>query len=68
MNKANRAITVRLTDTELQVLKDYCAQEGRTQSDVLREFVRSLKKRPRLVSSLEPVRKERLQGLEVLED
>jgi protein-arginine kinase activator protein McsA len=32
---------------ELEILKHYCQQEEREQSDVLREFIRSLKKKIR---------------------
>jgi predicted DNA-binding protein len=38
-------LAIRLPEQELEVLKAYCEQEGRTQSEVLREYIRSLKKK-----------------------
>lgn len=38
-------LDVRLPDSELEILKAYCEQENRTQTDVVREFIRSLKKK-----------------------
>jgi hypothetical protein len=38
----DKRIQVRLNSTEYQVLKDYCQFVHRSQSDVLRELVRSL--------------------------
>jgi len=35
-------ITFQVPDAEAKLLKEYCKQVSRTQSDVLREFVRSL--------------------------
>ncbi|UXE63018.1 MAG: CopG family transcriptional regulator [Woronichinia naegeliana WA131] len=29
----------------MEILRQYCEQEGRTQSDVLREYIRSLKRK-----------------------
>lgn len=40
-----KAITFRLPDQELEILQTYCEQEGRNQTDVLREHIRSLKKK-----------------------
>ncbi|HEY9821491.1 MAG TPA: ribbon-helix-helix protein, CopG family [Candidatus Sericytochromatia bacterium] len=40
-----KAITFRLPEQELEILQTYCEQEGRNQTDVLREYIRSLKKR-----------------------
>ncbi|HEY9693932.1 MAG TPA: ribbon-helix-helix protein, CopG family [Oculatellaceae cyanobacterium] len=40
-------IDIRLPEQELEILKAYCSQEGRTQTDVLREYIRSLKKKIR---------------------
>ena len=39
-----KAITFRLPEQELEILQAYCNQEGRNQTDVLREYIRSLKK------------------------
>jgi predicted DNA-binding protein len=36
-------LSLRLEESELEILRTYVKQTGRTQSDVLREFVRSLK-------------------------
>jgi predicted DNA-binding protein len=40
-----KAITFRLPDQELEILQAYCQQEGRNQTDVLREYIRTLKKK-----------------------
>lgn len=39
-------INFRVSDDEMQLLKAYCEQEQRSQSDVLRGLVRSLKRFP----------------------
>ncbi|MGI2909718.1 CopG family transcriptional regulator [Tolypothrix sp. VBCCA 56010] len=41
MGKYN--LNVRITEQERQILDQYCALGERTQSDVIREFIRSLK-------------------------
>jgi len=41
MSKKN--LTVRIEETEKAILAQFCEKVGRTQSDVVREFVRSLK-------------------------
>ncbi|MGL5804904.1 MAG: ribbon-helix-helix protein, CopG family [Xenococcaceae cyanobacterium] len=38
-------IDIRLPEQELEILKAYCEQEDRTQTEVIREFIRSLKKK-----------------------
>ncbi len=38
-------IDIRLPKQELEVLKIYCQQEDRTQTEVIREFIRSLRKK-----------------------
>ncbi|NDJ24518.1 ribbon-helix-helix protein, CopG family [Nostoc sp. B(2019)] len=38
-------IDIRLPEQELEILKTYCEQENRTQTEVVREFIRSLKKK-----------------------
>lgn len=43
------SITIRLPDEEIELLKEYCEQTGRTQSDVLRGLIRGLEKRIRTV-------------------
>ncbi len=36
-------INLRLTEQEKEILDRYCEQEGRQQSELIREFVRGLK-------------------------
>ncbi|MGB3239978.1 MAG: ribbon-helix-helix protein, CopG family [Geitlerinemataceae cyanobacterium] len=36
---------VRLPEKELAILEAYCQQEGRTKTDVVRELIRSLKRK-----------------------
>jgi predicted DNA-binding protein len=38
-------IDIRLPKGEKQILDDYCEAAGRTRTDVLREFIRSLKRK-----------------------
>ncbi|GET44353.1 ribbon-helix-helix protein, CopG family [Microseira wollei] len=38
-------LDIRLPDSELEILKAYCEQEGRTQTEVIREFIRNLKRK-----------------------
>ena len=40
-----KMLTIRATETELSILARFADQSGRTQSDVLREFLRSLEKK-----------------------
>jgi predicted DNA-binding protein len=40
-----KTFNIRLPESELEILKAYCEQENRTQTDVIREFIRSLKKK-----------------------
>lgn len=40
-----KGLFIRLSDEELEILRQYCVQVERTQSDVIREFVRRLKKK-----------------------
>lgn len=39
-----KPLTIRLPEEELKLLKNYCSQKSRTQTDVLREFIRNLNK------------------------
>jgi len=39
-----RAVTIRLPDDEYATLNAYAAQTGRTQTEILREYIRSLPK------------------------
>ena len=43
--KKNAYFNMRLPQEELEVLKEYCDKRKRTQSDVVREFIRSLEKK-----------------------
>ncbi|MBD2388803.1 ribbon-helix-helix protein, CopG family [Cylindrospermum sp. FACHB-282] len=45
MPKPEIFITFRVTEEEKDLLKQYCEQEGRTQTDILREMIRRLKRR-----------------------
>ncbi|WP_414755878.1 ribbon-helix-helix protein, CopG family [Anabaena sp. CCY 9910] len=38
-------IDIRLPEQELEILKTYCQEQNRTQTEVIREFIRSLKKK-----------------------
>lgn len=43
MSKNVKVLTIRLPETEMLRLEDYCANTGRTKTDVIREQIRSLK-------------------------
>jgi len=43
MGKYN--LNVRITEEEREIINEYCEQEERSQSDVVREFIRSLKRK-----------------------
>lgn len=45
MPKPEIFITFRVTQTEKDLLRTYCEQEGRNQTDVLRELIRTLKRK-----------------------
>ena len=45
MAKGRNFITFEATDEEKEILKEYCQQEGRTQTDVLRSYIRTLKRK-----------------------
>lgn len=47
MAKGRNFITFEATDEEKETLKAYCEQEGRTQTDILRSYIRSLKRKIR---------------------
>jgi predicted DNA-binding protein len=40
--KDERKVTIRIPQTELDILEAYCEQTSRTKSDVLRELIRKL--------------------------
>ena len=45
MSKPEIFVTFRLTQAEKDLLKQYCEQASRNQTDVLRELVRTLSRR-----------------------
>ena len=45
MSKPEVFITFRVTQDEKNLLKTYCEQEARNQTEILRELIRSLKRR-----------------------
>jgi hypothetical protein len=46
MSNGKRLMNFRLTEEEAGILAAYCERTGRTQTDVLRELVRELDRRP----------------------
>ncbi|GET38236.1 ribbon-helix-helix protein, CopG family [Microseira wollei] len=40
-----KTFNIRLPESDLETLKAYCEQENRTQTDVIREFIRNLKRK-----------------------
>ncbi len=38
-----KPLTIRIPEGELAILKTYCEQESRTQTDIFRDYIRSLK-------------------------
>jgi predicted DNA-binding protein len=42
---AKTILNIRLEDSEMDLLKQYCQQAGRTQTDVVRELIRGLKRK-----------------------
>ncbi|MGC9503764.1 ribbon-helix-helix protein, CopG family [Baaleninema sp.] len=42
MTMAKTILNVRVEESEMELLKHYCQQSGRTQTDVVRELIRSL--------------------------
>jgi predicted DNA-binding protein len=45
MSRPSESLTIRLTEEEKEILKNYCNQTARQQSEVIREFIRSLAKK-----------------------
>lgn len=45
MSKPELFITFRVTQNEKDLLKQYCEQEARNQTDVLRELIRGLRRK-----------------------
>jgi hypothetical protein len=42
---SKKMLTIRATESELEILASYARRHGRTQSDVVREFLRSLERK-----------------------
>jgi uncharacterized protein (DUF1778 family) len=47
MIKQDKRIDLRVTQAELELLDEYCQLVGKNRTDVLREFIHSLKKKIR---------------------
>ncbi|WP_414585034.1 ribbon-helix-helix protein, CopG family [Scytonema sp. PCC 10023] len=47
MVKQDKRIDLRVTEAEIELLDEYCELVGKNRTDVLREFIRSLKKKMR---------------------
>ena len=45
MKEKMKPLTIRLPESELDALKAFCEQESRTQTDVIREYIRILKRK-----------------------
>ncbi len=43
---AKVVLTVRVEEAEMETLKKFCKQDGRTQTDVVRELLRTIKLKP----------------------
>lgn len=41
-----REITIRVTEQEFELLESHCEATGRTKTELLREFIRSLRELP----------------------
>jgi len=41
----SKSITIRVPDDELEILKQYASQTNRTQTEIVRAYIRSLKGR-----------------------
>jgi hypothetical protein len=44
-NAGEKPLTVKVTVQEMENLKHYCELEGRTQTDVIRAYLRSLRRK-----------------------
>jgi hypothetical protein len=42
---AKTTFNIRIEEAEMALLEAYCGQEGRTKTDVVRELIRSLKRK-----------------------
>ncbi|WP_307731591.1 ribbon-helix-helix domain-containing protein [Microseira wollei] len=47
---SDKPLTIRLPESELETLKAYCKQESRSQTEVIREYIRSLRKKIKTTS------------------
>ena len=52
---SDKVLNVRLPSNEMRLLEDYCQQSNRTKTDVIRELVRSLKRKTLPVKQTQPV-------------
>jgi hypothetical protein len=57
-----RMLTIRATETELSFLARYAEQSGRTQSDLVRGFLRSLEKKLGPDKKATPVKTEKAKA------
>jgi predicted DNA-binding protein len=52
MSKPNTNLNIRISEKEKSILLEYCEKTSRQQSEVIREFIRSLEKKiPKLEAS-----------------
>jgi hypothetical protein len=45
MSGSEKRVDIRIPEVEFQLLEDYCKLTGRTKTDVLRDLIRSLKRK-----------------------
>ncbi len=46
-----KRLEVRISDEEAQILEQYCKQSEKTKTDVIRSYIRILKRKVRMVSN-----------------
>ncbi len=63
MSNGKKLLNFRLTAEEADILAAYCERTGRTQTDVLREFVRGLELPRRKASAPHPPAKAPRKGV-----
>ncbi len=49
-------LNVRISEQEREILDEYCVSADRTQSDVIREFIRSLESKSKKVNKLNNIK------------
>ena len=42
---ADKVLNVRLTETEMKVIENYCEQESLTKSELVRQWIRQIKRK-----------------------